>query len=223
MENKIKQTEIIVVLDRSGSMRRISKSTVEGFNTFLNEQKNSEGEAYLTLIQFDDRYEIDYKNTPINEVNELIVGETYVPRGSTALYESIGRTINELQTDRDVVFVIITDGQDNVKSEYNPESLKKMIETLQDENGWKFLYLGANQDAVMAGGSLGIKASNSMAWAASEDGIGNTFMSVSSNLKMYRSAKVSYSTASGMSAMDYMAQEQDKLNFNDKQRKDSNK
>lgn len=228
MQNEqIKQTEIIVVLDKSGSMGSIKTATVEGFNTFLNEQKNSLGEAFMTLIQFDDRYEINYKSMPINEVQELIVNETYVPRGSTALYESIGRTINELNTDRDVVFVIITDGQDNVKSEYNPESLKKMIESLQDENGWKFLYLGANQDAVMAGGSLGVKSTNSMSWAASVDGVGNTFMAMSANIGMYRSAKVGYDAyvaeapESAVSYSDYLSDKSKSLTFSEEQRKKS--
>lgn len=222
MENKIKETEIVVVLDKSGSMGSIRTSTVDGFNEFLNEQKNSEGKAYLTLIQFDDRYEVFHKSTPIQEVDELIVNETYVPRGTTALYESIGRTINELETDRDVVFVIITDGMDNVKSEYNPESLKKMIETLQDENGWKFLYLGANQDAVMAGGSLGVKSSNSMSWAASDSGMGGTFRSVSNNLTSYRMAKASYSADKG-DISTYLSDQEENLGFSDNQRNESSK
>lgn len=222
MENQaIKQTEIIVVLDRSGSMGSISQSTVEGFNTFLKEQKNAEGEAFMTLIQFDDRYEVNYKSMPIKDVPELIVGESYIPRGTTALYESVGRTINELQTDRDVVFVIITDGYDNVKSEYNAESIKKMVETLEKENDWKFLYLGANQDAVMAGGKLGVQASNSMSWATTADGIGNTFYAMSANIGTYRSAKVSYSADSGEDIKTYLSKEKSKLDFSEEQRKKS--
>ena len=93
MENKNTQTEIVVVLDRSGSMEAIGKATVDGFNTFLKEQQNAEGEAFLTLVQFDDRYEIDYKSTPIKDVNPLILNETFSPRGSTALFDAIGRTM----------------------------------------------------------------------------------------------------------------------------------
>jgi uncharacterized protein with von Willebrand factor type A (vWA) domain len=132
-----KETEIIVILDRSGSMRSIAQATVDGFNTFLNEQKNAEGDAFLTLIQFDDRYETNYKSVPLKNVPNLICGETFVPRGTTMLYGAIGRTINELETNRDVIFVIITDGMDNVASEYKPEAIKKMIETLQTENNYK--------------------------------------------------------------------------------------
>ena len=192
VESSIKQTEIVVVLDRSGSMRKIAAATVEGFNTFLNEQKNSEGEAFITLIQFDDRYEVDYKSIPVKDAYDLVVDETYVPRGNTALYESIGRTINELNTNRDVVFVIITDGQDNVRSEFKPEAINKMIKTLQDENGWHFLFLAANQDAVTTGGKLGVKMSNSMSYAASGAGIQNSFQSAGSNIKHYRSGKAAF-------------------------------
>ena len=227
MENEqIKQTEIVVVLDRSGSMGSITKSTIEGFNTFLNEQKNSEGEAFMTLIQFDDRYEVNYKSMPIKEVAELN-NETFVPRGSTALYDSIGKTINELQTDRDVIFVIITDGQENASREFKGEAIKKMIETLEKENSWKFIFLAANQDAITTGGSIGIKAQNSMSWATTEDGVGNTFYSMSANLSSYRSAKASYNEylaenlEKAVSYSEYVAENSEKLAFNDEQREKS--
>lgn len=215
MNEQIKQTEIIVVLDKSGSMGSIASATVNGFNTFLNEQQNAEGEAFVTLIQFDDRYEVNYKSVPVKEVMPLINKETYIPRGSTALYESIGRTIQELNTDRDVVFVIITDGYDNVKSDFKPEAINKMIETLQSENGWKFLFLAANQDAVVAGGRIGIKGTNSMSYAATADGIGNSFMSMSSNLGTYRKGKLSSISMAEIQSLE------SELNFTDLQRKKS--
>jgi hypothetical protein len=219
MENKqIKQTEIVVVLDRSGSMGSISKSTVEGFNTFLNEQKNSEGQAFLTLVQFDDRYEVDYKSVPIKDVTELVDGVTFNPRGLTGLYDAIGKTINELQTDRDVVFVIITDGQENASREFNGKAVKKMIETLEAENKWKFLYLGANQDAITAGNSIGVKAANSMSWNASADGITNTFHSMSANIGTYRMSKMKYTADANVTMDDFLSQEADKLGFSKEQR-----
>ena len=223
MENKqsIKQTEIVVVLDRSGSMGSIASPTVDGFNTFLNEQKNAEGEAFITLIQFDDRYEVDYKSIPVKDAKELIVNETYCPRGTTALYESIGRTINELNTERDVVFVIITDGADNVRSEFTAEAINKMINTLQDENGYKFIFLAANQDAIKAGGKLGVKAANSMSYMASADGIGNTFMSMSANLTSYRSSKSKLSRSGGGLEIDSLQNLESDLKFSDTQRDSS--
>jgi len=224
-ENNLTQTEIVVVLDRSGSMGSIAKATVEGFNTFLNEQKNAEGEAYLTLVQFDDRYEVNYKSVPIKDVPELINGETYIPRATTALFDSIGKTINELQTDRDVVFVIITDGHENASKEFKQEAIKNMIETLEKENNWKFLFLAANQDAVTTGRSIGVKSSNSMSWAASADGVGNTFVSMSANIGSYRKAKTSYdsyvaeNSDKNINYADYMAEASlQSLSFSDKQR-----
>lgn len=217
-ENNLKETEIVIVLDRSGSMASIAKATVEGFNTFLNEQKNAEGQAYLTLVQFDDRYEVNYKSIPIKEVPELISGETFVPRGSTAMLDSIGRTINEMNTDKDVVFVIITDGHENSSKEFKPEAIKKMIETLERENKWKFVYLGANQDSIFIGNSIGVKAANSMSWAASADGVGNTFMSMSANIGTYRMAKMKYSADTNVTMDAFLSQEADKLGFSKEQR-----
>ena len=189
MNDKMKETEIVVVLDRSESMTCISQATVDGFNSFLREQQNAEGEAYITLIQFDDRYEVNYKSLPVKEAKLLINNETYVPRGSTMLYGSIGKTINELNTDKDVIFVIITDGFDNVKSPYTKEAINKMITTLESENGWKFLFLASNQDAVLSGNSIGVKSANSMTYANTVGGVGNTFYSMSSNIGTYRSMK----------------------------------
>lgn len=188
-ENKKQQTEIVVVLDRSGSMSSIQESTVQGFNDFLKEQQNSEGEAFMTLVQFDDRYEMNYQSIPIKEVNPLISGETFVPRGSTGLFDAIGKTIDELKTDRDVVFVIITDGHENASKTYKREAIFKMIDTLTKE-GWKFLFLAANQDAIKSGESIGILASNSMTYSANSISTASVFKSVSSNMSKYRSSKM---------------------------------
>jgi uncharacterized protein with von Willebrand factor type A (vWA) domain len=118
-EKKLQQTEIVVVLDRSGSMRSIDKATVEGFNKFLDEQKNSDGEAFITLVQFDDRYEMNYQSISVKDADALVLNETFIPRGGTALLDAVGKTIEELKTDRDVVFVIITDGDENASKTYN--------------------------------------------------------------------------------------------------------
>lgn len=212
MENKNTQTEIVVILDRSGSMNEIGKSTVDGFNTFLNEQKNAEGEAFLTLIQFDDRYEISYKNTPIKEVNPLILNETFVPRGSTALLDAIGKTIEELETERDVILVIITDGFENASRTYKKEAVMKIIETKENE-GWNVLFLAANQDAISAGGSIGVKSQKSMSWGTDEISIGNTYSSLSFNIGNYRKSKIQDS--------DFLSK--NGLDFTDQQREESKK
>jgi hypothetical protein len=184
------QTEIVILLDRSGSMQSIGKATVEGFNTFLNEQKNADGEAFVTLVQFDDRYEMNYESLPVKDTTPLILGENFVPRGSTALIDAIGKTIEDLNTDRDVVFVIITDGEENASVTYKREAIMKMIET-QTEAGWKFLFLAANQDAIKAGGTIGIKGSNSINYSSTADSTINVFANVSQNMSKYRNSKFS--------------------------------
>lgn len=215
-ENKLMQTEIVVVLDRSGSMRTIDKATVEGFNKFLDEQKNSEGEAFVTLVQFDDRYEMNYQSVPVKNVDNLVLNETFIPRGSTALLDAIGKTIEELKTDRDVVFVIITDGEENSSKTYKREAIMKMIET-QTNEGWKFLFLAANQDAIQAGGSIGIKGSNSINYSSNDISTANVFATVSSNMKQYRSSKFHSLNLTDVN-LDQISKD---LDFNDDQREKS--
>jgi hypothetical protein len=212
----LEQTEIVVVLDRSGSMSSIGKATVEGFNKFLDEQKNSDGEAFITLVQFDDRYEMNYQGLPVKDATPLVLGENFIPRGSTALFDAIGKTIEDLNTDRDVVFVIITDGEENSSKTYKREAIMKMIET-QTETGWKFLFLAANQDAIKAGGSIGIKGSSSINYSSNDASTVNVFTNVSMNMSKYRNSKF---TAMDLSpeSFDDIAKD---LDFDDKQREDS--
>jgi uncharacterized protein YegL len=215
-EKKLTQTEIVMVLDRSGSMRGIDKATVEGFNKFLDEQKNAEGEAFVTLVQFDDRYEMNYQSVPVKNVDNLVLNETFIPRGSTALLDAIGKTIEDLKTDRDVIFVIITDGEENASRTYKREAIMKMIET-QTNEGWKFLFLAANQDAIQAGGSIGIKGSNSINYSSNDISTANVFQSVSSNMKQYRSSKLASLNLSDFD-LDQISKD---LDFKDKQRDES--
>jgi hypothetical protein len=212
----LEQTEIVVVLDRSGSMSSIGKATVEGFNKFLDEQKNSDGEAFITLVQFDDRYEMNYQGLPVKDATPLVLGENFIPRGSTALFDAIGKTIEDLNTDRDVVFVIITDGEENSSKTYKIEAIMKMIET-QTETGWKFLFLAANQDAIKAGGSIGIKGSSSINYSSNDASTVNVFTNVSMNMSKYRNSKFAAMDLSPES-FDDIAKD---LDFDDKQREDS--
>jgi len=215
MDKKLQETEIVVVLDRSGSMRQIGEATVSGFNKFLDEQKNAEGKAFISLIQFDDRYETVYKSIPVNEANELILGENFCPRGLTALLDAIGKTIEELKTDRDVVFVIITDGEENSSKTYKREAIMKMIET-QTNEGWNFLFLAANQDAIKTGGSIGIKGGNSITYVSNDSSVENVFSSFSSNVSQYRKSKMEFT------GEDFSKISKD-LDFKEEQRKKSNK
>jgi len=219
MENEIllakddstkKATEIVIVLDRSGSMDNISRPTVEGLNTFIKEQKGALGEAYMTLVQFDDRYEIDYKSKNVQEVEDLVNGVTYIPRGTTALFDSIGRTINEVEsTTNDVIFVIITDGHENASREFNRETIFNKIEEKKSQ-GWNFIYLGANQDAIAAATSLGIGKDFSIDFNSNAGSVNASYSNISNKLSSYRSSKVRG-----------IVSDED-LKFNDNDRKDLN-
>ncbi len=156
---------IAVVLDRSGSMESIRESTIEGFNEFLQGQKAVPGEATLTLVQFDNEYQVHHDATPLAGVPPLNDG-TYVPRGSTALLDAIGRTINTLgarlaatpERDRPsrVLFTIITDGMENASQEFSREKIFDMITHQRERYGWQFMFLAANQDAIASGRDMGI-------------------------------------------------------------------
>ena len=208
-----KPTQIIMVLDRSGSMDSIARATVDGINSFIKEQKAAEGEAYMTLVQFDNEYQIDYASKPLNEVINLVKGETFIPRATTALYDAIGRTINEVKTKDDVIFVIVTDGAENASKEFTQNQVFEKIEEKKKE-GWNFLFLAANQDAMKTGGSLGISANNSMTFNANDTSVGNMYMNFSNKVSDYRSAKLysdNYSTISST------------LDFNEEDRKNVDK
>ena len=188
---KANLTDISIVLDRSGSMSSVKTDTIGGFNEFLKSQKDCPGEAILTLAQFDDRYEIVHDGKNIQDVPPLD-DKTFVPRGNTALLDAIGRTINatgarlsilhEDSRPSKVIFVILTDGQENASKELTREKVMEMIKHQTEAYKWDFVFLGANQDAIQAGMSMGILAGNSMTYAANAKGTGAAFRSVSVNL-----------------------------------------
>jgi hypothetical protein len=155
-------SDVTVVLDRSGSMASCRDDAEGGLNTFIEEQKKHPGETLFTLVQFDTEYEFVHKGKPIREVGPCEL----VPRGMTALLDAVGRAIAETgerlaampEPDRPglVVFVIVTDGEENSSKEYTKPQIKEMIERQQKDYKWKFSFLGANQDAFAEAGDIGI-------------------------------------------------------------------
>lgn len=188
-------TDISIVLDRSGSMESARTDTIGGFNAFLKTQKEAPGEALLTLAQFDDQYEIVHNGKAIKDVPNL-TAETFVPRGMTALLDAIGRTINttgarlstlpEDQRPGKVIFVILTDGQENKSTEFTRAKISEMIKHQTEAYKWDFVFLGANQDAIQAGASIGVMAGNSMTYAANAKGTQAAFASVGATMGAYR-------------------------------------
>ena len=150
-------THIILLVDRSGSMCSCRQSAEEGINSLINEQKAVEGECKVTIIEFDDKYEVACSRKNILDVKSVTVN----PRGSTALYDAICNTIltyKDVRKDNErTIFVITTDGHENSSREHRKEDVKRMIEEMEEKHNWKFVYTGANQDAIAVGGELGIK------------------------------------------------------------------
>ncbi len=187
--------DITVILDRSGSMGSTKQDAIGGFNEFVSTQKTQPGVAVLTLTQFDDQFQTDYTAVPIADVQPLNEF-TYQPRGSTALHDAMGRTISTIEqrvnaikkADRpNVVVLIITDGGENASREYNQRQVNDMISRLRNAGGYEFIFIGANQDAIATGATLGISAKNSLSYAANAIGTQNLFRSVSNNVSAYRS------------------------------------
>ncbi len=188
-------TDINIVLDRSGSMESVKSDTIGGFNSFLSQQKSVDGEATITLVQFDDIYETVYKAVPLSDAKSLN-NDTFVPRGMTALLDAIGRTIleagnrlaslNEDQRPDKVIFVILTDGQENSSREYDKHRINEMIQHQRDVYKWEFIFLGANQDAISTADSMGIAQANALTYAANAVGTQKAFDAVARNIVAYR-------------------------------------
>lgn len=160
-------TSIHVVLDRSGSMNSVRRDIIGGFNAFLAEQRAHPSDAWLTLAQFDDQYEIVLDHVSLGDVPEL--DETrYVPRGGTALLDAIGRTINaahatiaalpEAHRPGKVVFLIMTDGEENQSREFRRSDVVSLIETRQTVDDWQFVFVGADLASIGEAGRLGFSA-----------------------------------------------------------------
>ena len=155
-------TDITMVIDRSGSMQSIRTDAEGGINSFIEQQKQEPGETLLTLVQFDTEYEFVHSGVPVKQIPAF----TLVPRGSTALWDAVGRAINETgarlaamaesQRPALVVFVIVTDGAENSSREFTRDQIRTMVEHQQSAYKWQFTFLAANQDAFAAGGSMGI-------------------------------------------------------------------
>jgi uncharacterized protein YegL len=211
---KDKYTHIAVVLDRSGSMSSICSEVVNGFNEFVLEQKKVEGEATLSLAQFDDYYEVVHDFINIKDMENIKLQ----PRGSTALLDAMGKTLEEVrakvlgmkESDQPskVIFVFITDGQENASTVYTRKQIFSMIKDLKsDDRGneinWEFVFIGANQDAISEGGSMGISARSSITFDASGNGATAAFQSLAKSMSAYR---VSTADAYAFSDDDYLTQ-----------------
>jgi uncharacterized protein YegL len=165
----MKNTEIVFIIDKSGSMINLAGDTIGGFNGFIASQKALEGKATLTTVLFDSEYKTIHNGVDINEVTPMSSTD-YVPGGMTAMLDAIGDTINNVQDRHDrlgaekpekVLFVITTDGEENSSRKYTKSQIKKMIKHQTNGHGWEFMFLGANMDTVKEAENIGISSSHS--------------------------------------------------------------
>jgi len=189
------KTSIICVLDRSGSMNPLINDAIGGFNKFLEEQKALPGEAEMTVVLFDDKYDVIANGKDIQKI-EPLNNKTYVPRGMTALYDALGKTINEAgarfsnmpETEKPdkVICVILTDGAENSSHEFTREKIVEMTKLQQETYNWEFVYLGANQDAIAVGGSIGINVRNCVNYTADSRGTAGAYAVTSCRVSNHR-------------------------------------
>ena len=188
-------TEVVIILDRSGSMRNLAADTIGGFNSFVDVQKKEVGDARLTAVLFDDRYEVLHDGVDIQDVPILTENE-YSARGMTAMLDAIGKTINDVgdrlsktkeeERPGKVIFVITTDGQENSSREFTKTQIKEMIELQQNKYNWNFLFLGANIDSFSEADSIGISKNLTANYKPSMSGTSDLYDSVSAAVSSVR-------------------------------------
>ena len=193
----MKHTEIIFVIDKSGSMSRLTKDTIEGFNGFVESQKD-DTKTTLTTILFDTSWKTLHDGIDVYEVSPMTTKD-YIAGGGTAMLDAIGDTINRVQDRHDelgenkpdnVLFVITTDGEENSSKKFKKSDIEKMIKHQTNGHGWEFMFLGANMDAVKEAESIGISKDWSTNYAYDSKGICDTFTTMSYTASAVRSAAI---------------------------------
>lgn len=195
---KTNLTELVFILDRSGSMSGLEADTIGGFNALLKKQQEGPGEAFVTTVLFDNNCELLHDRINIKGIRPITEKEYYVG-GSTALLDAIGKTIHkisnvqrntsdELRADK-VMFVITTDGQENASCEYTYQKVREMVEWQKTRYGWEFIFLGANIDAVGTAAGLGISADRAANFHADSQGTQLNYQVVSDAVSELRACR----------------------------------
>lgn len=179
MKNKNNITELVFILDRSGSMAGLESDTIGGFNAMIQKQKKEDGKAYVSTILFDNVIEVLHDRIELNDVPKM-TGKDYTVRGCTALIDAIGGAIRHIgnihkyarpeDVPTHTMFIITTDGQENASQRYNSDEVKRMIERQKEKYGWEFLFIGANIDAVETAARFGIDRNRAVNYSADSKG-----------------------------------------------------
>lgn len=186
-------SEIAIVIDRSGSMNSLWDEAIGGFNSLIETQKKEEGTANITVAVFDNEYALLCDGVDINSIQGNLL-DSCSPRGTTALYDAIGKTIDSLGNRLDllsedekpetVLIGIITDGLDNASAHYTSKQVSEMVKHQQDKYNWKFTFLAANQDATLSGSQVGI--SNAVTYSATSKGMATGYDTLSRGFSLAR-------------------------------------
>ncbi|WP_270302443.1 vWA domain-containing protein [Terrisporobacter petrolearius] len=194
MKNNL--TEVVFILDRSGSMSGLEDDTIGGFNSMLKKQREEEGDANVTTVLFDDEIEMLHKRVDIKEIKNITSKDYYV-RGCTALLDAIGYSINFMinvqkkeERAKNVLFIITTDGYENASKEYSYEKIKKMITYEKERYNWQFLFLGANIDAISTAKNFGISEEFASNYVSDEVGTQITYEVMNSAISTCRAMGV---------------------------------
>lgn len=163
MENKI--TELVFIIDRSGSMAGLEDDTIGGFNSMINKQKEIPGECYVSTVLFDNESQVLHDRVKLSEIKPMTKKEYYV-RGCTALLDAIGNAVKHIgnihkyarkeDVPQNTMFIITTDGMENASRSYSGKDIKKLVEKQKEKYGWEFIFIGANIDAIETAQSIGI-------------------------------------------------------------------
>ncbi len=188
MEKKNNLTELVFLLDRSGSMSGLESDTIGGFNAMLEKQRKQEGACYVSTILFDHEQQVLHDRLPLEDVKAMTHKE-YTVRGCTALIDALGSTIEHIakihkyarpeDVPAHTMFVITTDGMENASSRYTAQKVKEMIQRQKQKYGWEFLFIGANIDAVETAARYGIGAEHAVNYNADSEGTKVLYESVS--------------------------------------------
>ena len=179
MKNKNNITELVFILDRSGSMSGLESDTIGGFNAMIEKQKKQEGECYVSTVLFDDESEILHDRVKLSDIPKMTEND-YTVRGCTALVDAIGGAIHHIgnihkyarpeDVPEHTMFIITTDGMENASRRYTSDRVKQMIERQKQRYGWEFLFIGANIDAVETAARYGIGADRAVKYCCDSQG-----------------------------------------------------
>ena len=199
-------TEVVFIIDRSGSMRGLEADTIGGFNAMIEKQQKEEGEAYISTVLFDDQTEVLYDRVPVGKVEPMNDNQYFV-RGCTALLDAIGKAIHHIgnvhkyaraeDVPEKTLFIITTDGMENASTMYDYGRIKHMIERQKERYGWEFIFLGANIDAVEVAGRFGVGRSRAVRYESDRRGTELNYEVMSKMVSCARKA----SSASDMNNM----------------------